>query len=245
MTATNDSNVKPEPAKAEVQSRGDAGARIAAELREEILQGKLAPGDRIRQHDVAERFGASRVPVREALSILVHDGLLSTVSNSGTWVASLTLDECIEVYEMRERLEPLLLARSAPMLTQDDFAHLRDLCQRIDEATQSGDLDTFMRLDREFHLATYAHANTLQLDEVITKLWNSTGPYRRAYVSRWSDEQRRIANDEHNMMIATLEEGDFDEGERVLAGHIRRTRRQLAHHPEIFDSPSQRKTQQN
>lgn len=215
---------------------GDAGARIARAVREEILAGTLRPGERIRQEDLAERFGASRVPVREALSILVGEGLVATISNSGSWVAQLTLAECEEIYQMRERLEPLLLSRSAPGLTPEDYVELQQMAARIERAVQIGDVDEFMRRDREFHLATYRRAHTLQLGELIERLWNSTGPYRRAYVSTWSDALRRIALDEHNMLIATLRDGDFEEAERVLAGHIRRTRRQLAEHPEIFDS---------
>ena len=220
-----------------IQSRtrgGDAGARIAERLRSEILSGDLGPGARIRQEDLAERFGASRVPVREALSILVHEGLVTTVANSGSWVSTLTLAECEEIYQMREQLEPLLLRYSAPKLTAEDFEELERLAAEIDDDARVGDVDHFLLHDRAFHLASYARAETQQLGDLISKLWNSTAPYRRAYVATWSPELRRVASDEHSILIATLRDGDYAEAERVLAGHIRRTRRQLAKHPEIF-----------
>jgi len=220
------------------QRGGDAGERIAARLREEILRGDLNPGARIRQEELAERFGASRVPVREAIRILVHEGLVTTVANSGSWVSRLTLPECEEVYLMRERLEPLLLGFSAPHLTEDDFARLESLATRVSEASAAADVDGFLRFDREFHLTTYAHARTQQLGDLISKLWNTTAPYRRAYVATWSPELRRLADDEHNILIQTLRDGDFQEAERVLAGPIRRTRRQLSKHPEIFGAAS-------
>ncbi|WP_449282065.1 GntR family transcriptional regulator [Leucobacter sp.] len=226
------------PARTPARPReGDAGARIAARIRDEILRGSLAPGTRIRQEDVAERFGASRVPVREALRLLVHEGLVTTIANSGSWVSSLTLSECEEIYQMRERLEPLLLRYSAPSLAEQDFLELERLAAEIDDEAHADDVERFLQLDREFHLATYAHAETQQLGDLISKLWNSTAPYRRAYVATWSAGQRRIACDEHNILIIALRDGDFDEAERVLAGHIRRTRRQLAKHPEIFGAP--------
>lgn len=211
---------------------GDAGARIATRLREEILRGELVPGTRIRQEDVAERFGASRVPVREALRILEHEGLVTVVANSGAWVSRLTLTECEEIYQMRERLEPLLLRYSAPLLSADDFHTLEILAGRIKDS--EGDTDAFLQWDREFHLVSYVHAQTLQLGDLIGKLWNTTAPYRRAYVATWSHESRLIADEEHHLMIATLRDGDIEEAERILAGHIRRTRRQLARHPELF-----------
>lgn len=212
---------------------GDAGARIAERIRGGILEGEYPPGTRIRQEDVAERFGASRVPVREALRILEHEGLVTLVANTGAWVAELTLAECEEIYQMRERLEPLLLRFSAPGLTSEDLERLQDLAERMVAAS---DVDTFLALDRAFHLGTYARATTTQLGELIVKLWNTTQPYRRAYSRSMDDDARRIAHDEHHLIVSDLRDGDIEDAERVLAAHIRRTRRQLARHPELFDT---------
>lgn len=210
---------------------GDAGARIAERIREGILAGDFPPGTRIRQEDVADRFGASRVPVREALRILEHDGLITLVANTGAWVATLTLAECEEIYQMRERLEPLLLRISASAMTDRDVDRLAELA---DAMAATDDVDRFLELDREFHLGSYAHAQTGQLGELVVKLWNTTQPYRRAYTRATDDDARRIIHDEHHLLVSALRDGDLDDAERVLAGHIRRTRRRLARHPELF-----------
>ncbi|GLI26551.1 transcriptional regulator [Agromyces rhizosphaerae] len=210
---------------------GDAGARVADRLRHEILAGEHAPGTRIRQEDVAERFGASRVPVREALRILENEGLVTLVANTGAWVATLTLAECEEVYQMRERLEPLLLSYSAPHLSPDDLADLAELAERM---AATDDLDLFLGLDRKFHLASYRGARTSQLGELVTKLWNTTQPYRRAYTHSIDADARRIMHDEHHLLVSALRDDDLEEAQRVLASHIRRTRRQLSRHPELF-----------
>jgi DNA-binding GntR family transcriptional regulator len=212
---------------------GDAGARIAQLIREGIISGHFAPGVRVRQEDLAERFGSSRVPVREALRQLEYEGLVTVVANTGTWVSHLTLAECEEIYQMRERLEPLLLGMSARSPHDTDFVLLSDLARRI---TIVDDVDTFLALDREFHWATYAGTHTAQLGELVQKLWNTTAPYRRTYVARWTSDLRRIANEEHHLMLASLKEGDVEEAERILASHIRRTRRHLARHPDVFDN---------
>lgn len=212
---------------------GDAGTRVAARIRNGILAGEYPPGTRIRQEDVAERFGASRVPVREALRILESEGLVTLVANTGAWVATLTLAECEEIYQMRERLEPLLLRYSAPRLTTDDLDRLASLAV---EAARTRDLDEFLRLDRAFHLGAYERAETTQLGELVVKLWNSTQPYRRAYSGSLDDDARRTAHDEHHLIVASLRDGDVEDAERVLAGHIRRTRRQLSRHPDLFDA---------
>jgi DNA-binding GntR family transcriptional regulator len=214
---------------------GDAGARIADGIRAGIIAGEYPPGTRIRQEDVAAMYGASRVPVREAIRQLEFEGLVTVVANSGTWVSRLSLAECEEIYLMRERLEPLLLRYSAPRLTPDELALLGDLAHRI--SVVGSDTESFLALDAEFHLASYAAADTAQLGGLVQKLWNATAPYRRAYVSSWEPDSRRIAHEEHHLMVAALRDGDIEEAERVLAGHIRRTRRQLAKSPEVFARP--------
>lgn len=212
---------------------GDAGARIADQIRIGILAGEHPPGTRLRQEDIAERYGASRVPAREALRILEHEGLVRLVANAGAWVATLTLAECEEIYQMRERLEPLLLRMSAPALTADDLDRLQELALQM---ARSDDVETFLALDREFHLGSYARADTSQLGDLVVTLWNTTQPYRRAYSRSMDTDTRRIAHDEHHLIMAALRDGDIEDAERSLAGHIRRTRRQLARHPDLFDT---------
>lgn len=213
---------------------GDAGVRIADGIRTGIISGRFPPGTRIRQEDLAAQYGASRVPVREAIRQLEYEGLVTVVANSGAWVSRLTLSECEEIYLMRERLEPLLLRYSAPHLTHDRLEALAVLAQRI--SVVGADTDAFLALDAEFHLASYDGARTSQLGDLVVRLWNSTAPYRRAYVASWEPESRRIAHEEHHLMVAALRDEDIEEAERILAGHIRRTRRQLARSPEIFQA---------
>jgi DNA-binding GntR family transcriptional regulator len=94
-----------------------ASQRITDALRTEILDGGYQPGQRIKQEDIAARLGASRIPVREALRMLQAEGLVTLVANSGAWVARLSLAECAELYQIRERLEPLLCGRRCPAST--------------------------------------------------------------------------------------------------------------------------------
>ena len=97
-------------------AKGEALELIVRELRDEILDGRLRPGERIHQQAVAERFGTSRLPVREALRQLQHEGLVVVLPNAGARVARLDQAELVEVYLLRERLEPLAIELSAPGL---------------------------------------------------------------------------------------------------------------------------------
>ncbi len=214
---------------------GAASARIAESLRRAILSGEHEPGERIVQEDLAERYGGSRIPVREALRQLETEGLVRLVANTGAWVQSLTLAQCSEVYHTRERLEPLLLRHSAEYLTDDVIQTLHGLAQRMEKAE---DIEEFLELDRQFHFATYRAEGTYVLRDLVTRLWNTTQPYRRAYTGLVDDEHMRIFHDDHHMLVSALRDGDMKLAEQVVAIHIRRTRVNLERHPEIFPSPT-------
>ena len=210
---------------------GITGARVADELREAILRGVYPPGTRLRQEELAGQYGASRVPVREALRRLASEGLVTTVANAGAWIARLSLEECVELYQVRERIEPLLLRYSMPELSVYQIDRLAELAETM---ARTSDVERFLELDREFHLGSYAGAGTTFLGPTVQRLWNTTQHYRRAFTRLLDDESNRIVHDEHHMLVAAIRERDSDDAERILLGHIRRTRRQLARHPEVF-----------
>ena len=138
---------------ADLEPQAAASARIASYVRDLILRDDLKPGDRIRQEEIAERTGASRLPVREALRILEAEGLVTHERHKGASVPSLSMHELDVVYRMRERLEPVALAESLPQLTAADLTRLAGIQEQIEANT---DLGRFIELDREFHLGSYA-----------------------------------------------------------------------------------------
>lgn len=210
---------------------GVASQRIAERLRSEILHGELKPGQRIRQEIIAERFGASRLPVREALRMLESDGLVTLVANTGAWVSKLSMRECSELYRIRERLEPLLLAESIPHLTEETIARLQELAVSMEAAA---DVETFLRLDREFHLLSFSAADTSLLGDFVRRLWNTTQHYRRAFALLVDSPGSAAIHHEHHLLVDSITRGDIEEAERVQYGHIRRTRLELTRHPEVF-----------
>jgi DNA-binding GntR family transcriptional regulator len=210
---------------------GAASLRVADHLREVILDGTIAPGQWIRQEEVAERLGASRLPVREALRILEAEGLTEHVANRGARVPRLGMHEVDVLYRMRERLEPLALAESLDRLSVGDLDRLEALQQRIEADTDVAD---FLALDREFHLLTYTGCPIDQLTATVTRLWNSTQHYRRAFVAITGRDRRWVVNAEHRLLLDAVRRRDLEDSERYLTGHIRRTRIELGRHPEVF-----------
>jgi DNA-binding GntR family transcriptional regulator len=217
------------------ETGGVTSARVAAYLRGLILHDELRPGDRIRQEEIADRLGASRLPVRVALRMLEAEGLTEHEPNKGARVPRLTMHEVDVIYRMRERLEPLAMAESLPQLTDADHAHLEDVQGQIEQNT---DLDRFLDLDREFHLGTYSGCHIDPLNAMVTRLWNSSQHYRRAYVALGGPARMWIVNSEHRLILDAVVRRDSVDAERFLEGHIRRTRIELGHHPSVFGDVS-------
>jgi len=208
--------------------------RIAAALREAILGGEFAPGERLLQDVIAERFGASRIPVREAFRILETEGLMEVSPNKGARVPALDLYEVHTYYRMRERLEPLTLTESLPHLTD---AHIDEM-ERIQEQIEANDdVARFLVLDRDFHMTSYAACPSEQLLSATVRLWNSTQHYRRAFMLLAGPDRAAIVNAEHRLLLDAIRRRDAEDAERFLEGHIRRTRVALQSHPELFTRP--------
>lgn len=211
---------------------GDAvSRRVADHLRKAILRGEIGPGEHIRQEHVAARLGASRLPVREALRILEAEGLIEQRAHKGARVLRLDAHEVQVIYEMRQRIEPLALAESLPHLTDDDLLRLGRIQDRIEANT---DIAEFLTLDREFHLLTYTGCQVEWLSTMVVRLWNATQHYRREFMRLSGSGRRWVVNAEHRLLLDAIERRDAVDAEMHLGGHIRRTRIELAHHPEVF-----------
>lgn len=213
-----------------------ASRRVADQLKEAILEGELLPGTRLLQEELASRFGGSRLPVREALRTLQSEGLIVQRPNHGAWVTRLSMDECIEIYRIRERLEPMLIADSIENQTPEDLRAALDLAEKMDQAETIGE---YFRYDREFHLASYRSAKLLYLHSMVERLWNVTQYYRSAY-TRLVDQQgsRWILDHEHRLLADAIARQNVDDAQQLIETHVRRTRVTLSRHPEIFDVES-------
>lgn len=211
-----------------------ASRRIAEQLKSAILDGEFRPGSRILQEELAVRFGASRLPVREALRTLQSEGLITIRANHGAWVTRLTMAECLEIYRIRERLEPMLIADSMQHLAPADLDVILRLGRELDGAQT---MAQYLRYDREFHLESYRASRFGYLHSIVERLWNVTHYYRSAY-TRLVDEQgsRWILDSEHRLLADAIARNNVDDAAQLIETHIRRTRVTLDEHPEIFDN---------
>jgi len=207
--------------------------RIATALKDAILSGEIPPGEWLRQDELAARFGASRLPVREALRILESEGLAELSPNRGAQVPTLSLREVDTYYRMRERLEPLTLVESLVHLSDRQVEHMESVQDEIERNT---DISRFLVLDREFHMTSYAACPSEMLLATTVRLWNATQHYRRAFMALTGNDRMTVVNAEHRLLLDAVRRRDPEDAERFLVGHIRRTRVALMEHPELFGS---------
>lgn len=205
--------------------------RVTEGIRTLILSGELPPGSRISQDELAVRFAVSRIPVRGALSRLESGGLVALKPSSGAWVAKVDLAECLEIYMIRERLEPLALGQSVPKMADCTIDSLDRL---VKDMAATPDTETFLKLDRSFHLASYQDAGMKQLLMMIERFWNTTQHYRRAFTTLLGSERNWIIHAEHRLIVDAIRRRDAEGAAHMLAEHIRRTRCELAQHPDLF-----------
>jgi DNA-binding GntR family transcriptional regulator len=199
-----------------------ASQRVADSLAMRILSGELPPGTRIKQDELASELQTSRIPVRDALRILESRGLVTLKANSGARVATLTLRDMEISYEIREKLEPMLLAESMPHLTEGDLDKMRVAKAKLEAVRDVAD---YLPLSRDFHWTAFSRGQSILLERIVGRLWDVTHSYRLAYAKlALQDAARmRIMCDERDLLFGAIERGELDLAPRILALHIRRT----------------------
>ena len=152
-------------------------ARIAEQIRDHVARGKLSPGVRLGQAELAEQFGASRMPVREALKLLSAQGVVVHDPNRGFFVAQLSSEDARQLFKLREVVEDLLLAGIRWPSPQE----LKELTRRADELEQllnDGDRGTWWTKHREFHAMIFDLSPEKVIVNEAMRLWSLTDRYR-------------------------------------------------------------------
>jgi DNA-binding GntR family transcriptional regulator len=195
---------------------------IATELRRAILAGELAPGERLRQAEIAERYGVSTTPVREAFTALAGDGLVRQDAHRGVVVFSPSVEEVTETYEIRGALEALAVRLATPALTNAALADLDELVGRMAEASPAD----YAELNREFHDRIYAAAGRRRLQGIITSLRERS--YSKLATRRFDPAYRDQVHSEHKAILAALQARAVGEAVTLVSSHLEHNARHVA-----------------
>jgi DNA-binding GntR family transcriptional regulator len=205
--------------------RDTTAKAVAERLRDEIQHGTLAPGTRLRQNEVAGRFGVSTTPVREAFAQLQAEGLVRIDPHRGAVVFHPSTQDLLEFYEIREVLESLAVIRAMPNLGREV---VKDLTALIDRMRRTDDARRWLQLNDEFHLRLYACADRPRLSSLIENLRDASTPYIYMYVAGRSPSQR--ANEEHKALLDACVRGDEEAAREAIRAHMRSAAGDLARH---------------
>jgi DNA-binding GntR family transcriptional regulator len=205
-------------------ARGEAVERVVRELRGAILNGELLPGTKIGQVELARRLGTSRLPVREALRQLHHEGLVAFVPNAGARVSQFKASELDEIYRLREVIEPMLIAESVSHLSDADIELCARYAEEMEELASRGPANAaaWLDIDFEFHRTTFNGVHMRQAMRIVEGLWNMVAHYRLMYAQM--PRAYEFTHLEHRLLVDALERRNADDAARVLELHIRRTR---------------------
>lgn len=199
-----------------------ASARIVDSLRESILDGVLAPGLQVRQESLAEQFGVSRVPVREALRQLEAEGLLYTELYKGAFVSSASLDEIIEMLDIRVGLEVRALTLALPNFTRKTLQAAKSILKKYDGSETPQE---WRDLNLEFHLCLYQPANRPRLVKMIEDVVLGTHRFLRTHIS--ATVGRDVPQAEHYRLLEFCAADNAPAALQLLEAHIEHTKAAL------------------
>ena len=191
---------------------------IAAALRADITSGRLLAGERLRQVELARRFGVSTTPVREAFGILQHEGLVQLHPQRGATVFVPSADDLREHYEIRAVLESLAVEKAALNFTSDNAPPLRRILREMRTCT---DAARYIELNHRFHMSLYALSHRERLVALIAGLRNASHAYLQIYAAEGVPSER--LDREHREILAACEARDPERAAKAMRYHLLQT----------------------
>ncbi|MET7772788.1 GntR family transcriptional regulator [Nocardia sp. NPDC005366] len=199
---------------------------ILGELRRVILDGAVPPCTAIPLREVAELFGVSHIPVREALKTLMGEGLVTHEPHGGYTVAQLTAAELREMYIVRETLETASLAAAVANATDADRETLREINALLEQAIRDDDPAAYHRQSRYFHVALTRPSRMFRLLHMLESAWNVTEPVQSMVHIGRADRVR--LHTDHALMLDAFLARDIDRLLLIAEGHHRRLEKVIA-----------------
>ncbi len=192
--------------------------QLADRVRELILAGDYAPGQRLQEKEMSERFGVSRTPMREALKVLSSEGLVTLAPNRGAAVTQLDDDELAETFPIMGALEALAGELACAHATDDEIEAIAELHSQMIDAFNRGALDDYYSVNQIIHTAILEAARNSTLTKQIEQL---AGRVRRSrFQGGMSDQRWRQAVDEHEVILARLRARDAAGLADALRRHV-------------------------
>lgn len=192
-------------------------AALHKRLEAEIAAGRIEPGSRLDEQEIAERHGCSRTPVREAFRLLAADRLVELRGRQGAVVRSIGVQQLIEMFQVMGELEGLCARLAARRITPAQADTLRAIHARL-SAIGEADIDAFYDVNQEFHEAIYEAAANAFLAEETRRLRNRVAAYRRRVTHMPKRVDDTLA--EHQAVMDAIFAHDPEAAHRAMRAHL-------------------------
>ncbi len=202
--------------------------RVAARLRELLVQGTLKPGSKLNERELCEILGVSRTPLREAIRLLAAEGLVVLEPGRGAFAPVLTDDDIANAFDVLASLEGLAGELAAQRVTEPELTELRALQHEMQAAFERRDLPTYYRLNARTHdLLSEAARNP-----VLRDTWKQLNSRMHALRFRSNQDEQKWAHalNEHAQILAALQQRDSTAARQLLEQHLRRKRDAVLEH---------------
>jgi DNA-binding GntR family transcriptional regulator len=192
---------------------------VVAGIREAILSGEFVPNQRLIEADLSERFAASRAGVRAALVELANEGLIERVQNRGARVRAVSLEEAVEISEVRVVIEGLCAAKAAERASRDDVAGLQAIGDAMRAAVSSGDVLGYSRLNEHLHSRVREISGQATASDVLERLRAQN--VRHQFRLAMHPGRPQVSLPQHLDIIDAIAAHDPTAAEQAARAHLR------------------------
>lgn len=187
-------------------------------IRAAIVDGRLAPGRRLKEEELARELGMSRTPVREALLVLQSEGLVESIPRRGATVRAYAVDDLDDTYQLRALLEGYAAQRAASRISAEDVARLEESCDKFDRLGAADDLLELVKENLFFHNVILDAADSDRLRALVRNVIEIPLVYKSFYW--YSPEEKLISQHYHRQLARAMRVGDAERAELIMKEHV-------------------------
>ena len=204
--------------KTEVTDKYSLRGRVFNRIREDILNGKYANHEELKEVAIGEELGVSRTPVREALRQLELEGLVQIIPNKGAYVVGISAKDIRDIYMIRSKLEGLCARWACENITPEQMEDLEEIVYLADFHEQKGHSDQLAELDNRFHTTLYESCNSKMLEHLLKDYHQYVWQIRQKTLA---GKRGKDCNDEHRQIMEAIRDKDADRAEEIANRHMR------------------------
>lgn len=215
----------------ELQNHRPLREIVYEQLKIQILTGKIAPGTRMMEVELAEDLGVSRTPVREAIRKLEKEALVVIEPRRGAYVSDVSVKEMVDTLVVREDLEALAASLTAKRITKEELEGLEKKVTDYSEAIASGDMEQIIRADESFHHKIVALSGNKALIQLFSSVQELSLRFRYLYYEDFTRYENMPV--EHKEILEAIKTGDGDAARIVSDNHVKKLKEFVVNEGEL------------